>query len=129
MSSVVSHKPESIPDNLLPTEIARKNPPIIKAVILGGESLETNDKPIGDKHNSPTVITPYDAINHQELAFDAKSWLAETAPTITKAERAVITNPIAIFVGVLGSFFLLRNKPKTPTTKGVSTTTQNGLMD
>ena len=58
LSSKPSHNPERIPDNLLPTAVERKNPPIIKAVILGGDSLETNDKPIGDKHNSPTVMTP-----------------------------------------------------------------------
>lgn len=46
------------PDSLFPIEVERKNPPIINAVILGGESFETNDNPIGDKHNSPKVITP-----------------------------------------------------------------------
>lgn len=84
---------------------------------------------MGDKHSSPIVITPYEANNHMELAFILKSLVAITAPTITKAESAVITKPIAIFVGVLGSLFLRLKKPKIPTIKGVKTTTQNGLMD
>ena len=47
-----------IPDNLFPMEVERKNPPIINAVILGGESFETKDNPIGERHNSPKVMTP-----------------------------------------------------------------------
>ena len=39
-----------------------------------------------------------------------------------------MTRPIAILVGVLGSFFLLRMKPQNPTITGVSSTTQKGLM-
>jgi hypothetical protein len=75
------------------------------------------------------VITPYDAMSHKELALVDKSWLAETSPTITSAERAVMIKPIAILVGVLGSFFFRANHPKIPTTTGVKTTTQNGLID
>ena len=48
----------STPDSLFPIEVERKNPPIINAVSLGGESLETSDSPIGDNINSPKVITP-----------------------------------------------------------------------
>ena len=55
---IVSQSEESMPESLFPTEIAKKNPPIIKAVILGGESFETSDNPIGERHNSPIVITP-----------------------------------------------------------------------
>ena len=109
--------------------MARKNPPIIKAVIRGGESLDTSDKPMGDKQSSPMVITPYEAISHIEPAFMLNPLVAKTAPTITNADKAVITKPMAILVGVLGSFFRRLKKPKIPTIKGVSTTTQNGLMD
>lgn len=52
-----SHIPESIPDNLLPTEVDRNQPPIIRAVRRGGLSLDTSESPMGDKQSSPTVIT------------------------------------------------------------------------
>ena len=57
------------------------------------------------------------------------SLVANTAPTMTKADKAVTTSPINIFVGVLGSLFLLLKKPQIPTITGVSNTTQNGLID
>lgn len=53
------------PLNLFPIEVEINHAPIIKAVNLAGDNLETIDNPIGDKHNSPTVITPYAAKNHQ----------------------------------------------------------------
>jgi len=68
-------------------------------------------------------------MSHKLLAFIERSLEAATAPAITKADKAVITRPIAILVGVEGSFFLLRKNPQNPTTIGVSNTTQNGLMD
>lgn len=49
---------DKTPDSLLPIEVERKKPPIIKAVSLGGLNFETKDSPIGLRHNSPTVITP-----------------------------------------------------------------------
>ena len=58
LSAKPSHIPESIPDNLLPMDVLKKNPPIISAVIRGGLSLETKDSPIGERHSSPKVITP-----------------------------------------------------------------------
>ena len=46
------------PDSLLPIDVDKKNPPIIKAVSRGGESFDTSDSPIGESINSPKVITP-----------------------------------------------------------------------
>ena len=101
----------------------------MSAVIRGGDNLETKESPIGDKQSSPTVITPYDANNHIEPALRVMSLVANTAPTITSAESAVMTRPIAIFVGVDGSRLRRRIQPKKPTTTGVSATTQNVFID
>src|SRR5688572_17749806 len=68
-------------------------------------------------------------MSHHDPAFPVRSSDAKTAPTITSAESAVTTRPIAILVGVDGSLPRLRNNPQIPTMIGVSTTTQNGLMD
>ena len=67
-------------------------------------------------------------MSHQLLALLSKLFVAITAPTITSAESAVMTRPMAILMGVLGSYFLLRMKPQNPTITGVSNTTQKGLM-
>ena len=62
-------------------------------------------------------------------ALSADVLIDFTAATITNAESAVTNKPIAIFAGVDGSLPLRRKKPNMPTTKGVNTITQNGLMD
>ena len=48
-----SHMPESTPDSLFPIAVDKNQPPIIKAAILFGAILDTNDKPIGLKSHSP----------------------------------------------------------------------------
>ena len=58
LSSYPSHKPDKIPDNLFPMLVDKNQPPIINDVNLGGLNFETNDNPIGERHNSPIVITP-----------------------------------------------------------------------
>ena len=52
------HIPAKTPLILLPIDVLRKNPPIIKAVNRGGLSLLTSERPIGLRQSSPTVITP-----------------------------------------------------------------------
>jgi len=65
--SKTSHNPAKTPDNLLPMLVAKNHPPINNAVSLGGLNLDTNESPIGDRHNSPIVITPYVLISHHAL--------------------------------------------------------------
>ena len=48
----------STPLSLLPMDVDRNQPPIMRAVIRGGLSLDTIDNPMGLKNNSPIVITP-----------------------------------------------------------------------
>ena len=55
----------STPDSLLPMEVAKNQPPIIKEVRRAGLNLETKDKPIGLRKSSPIVITAYELMNHQ----------------------------------------------------------------
>lgn len=69
LSSYPSHILLNTPDNLFPIDVAKNQPPIMSAVILGGLNLLTKDNPIGLKNNSPTVITAYDEMNHQALAL------------------------------------------------------------
>ena len=76
-----------IPDNLFPTEFAKKNPPIIKAVNLAGDNLETNDNPIGERQSSPIVTTPYPAINQSAETF--------SAPLFQFWGRASVLEPVA----------------------------------
>ena len=115
--------------NLLPMEVDKNQPPIINAVKRGGLNFETSDKPIGLKNNSPIVITPYEEMNHHAEDFIAPFSQAITPAYIIKQESAEITNPNAIFAGVVGSFpFLLKNA-KNANTRGVKAITQNGFTD
>src|SRR5690606_40608073 len=91
------------PESLLPIDVERKNPPIIKAVIRGGESFDTNERPIGDRQSSPIVITPYAATSHNADTLNSPFWPAYTAPTITRQESAEMNNPSTILLGVVGS--------------------------
>ena len=58
LCSYPSHMLANTPLNLLPIEVDKNQPPIIKAVKRGGANLDTNDNAIGLKQSSPTVITP-----------------------------------------------------------------------
>lgn len=117
----------STPESLFPIEVAKNQPPIINEVRRAGLNLETKDKPIGLRNNSPIVITAYELMNHHAEDFSAPLLDAYTAPTMTKQESAEIKRPKAIFVGVEGSFPLRFKKAKKATTNGVSAMTQNGF--
>ena len=54
-SSPPGIKALNVPANLLAAALAKNQVPIIKEDKRKGASLETMDKPIGDKHNSPIV--------------------------------------------------------------------------
>ena len=55
--SYPSHIEARMPDNLLPIEVLKNQPPIIKDVRRGGLNLDTKLKPMGLKNNSPIVMT------------------------------------------------------------------------
>lgn len=65
LSSYWSQSDAITPLNLFPIEVEMNHAPINKAVKRAGDNFETIDNPIGDKHNSPIVMTPYAAKNHQ----------------------------------------------------------------
>src|SRR6188508_411199 len=48
-----------VPANLLAAALARNQVPIIRDESLSGASLETIDKPMGERHNSPMVCIMY----------------------------------------------------------------------
>ena len=53
-----SHILDKTPESLLPIEVARNHPPILREVMRTGLSLETIERPMGLNSNSPIVITP-----------------------------------------------------------------------
>ena len=55
LSGILSQKLAITPATFPPNEVERNQPPIINAVNRGGDSLETNDKPIGLKQISLMV--------------------------------------------------------------------------
>jgi hypothetical protein len=54
-SSPPGIKALNVPANLLAAALAKNQVPIINEDKRNGANLETIDKPIGDKHNSPIV--------------------------------------------------------------------------
>jgi len=69
LSGILSQKLAITPATLPPNDVDKNHPPIINAVNLGGDNLETNDKPIGLKQISLTVNTPYVRNNHVDDAL------------------------------------------------------------
>ena len=55
--TMVGSSPLMKPDILLPMAVARNQPPIIRPTSRLGDSLVTRDRPIGERHSSPMVIT------------------------------------------------------------------------
>src|ERR1700761_36578 len=51
--------PAKIPDRLLPMRVDRNQPPMPKPTRRSGASLVTIDRPIGDRHSSPTDWITY----------------------------------------------------------------------
>lgn len=58
LSGNLSQKLAITPAIFPPKEVERNHPPIINAVNLGGETLETNDNPMGLKKISLIVNIP-----------------------------------------------------------------------
>ena len=56
------------PASLLPVAMARNQIPIIRDVNLPGVSLLTMERPIGLRHNSPTVCRKYRPVRNRMLA-------------------------------------------------------------
>lgn len=69
LSGILSQKLAITPATLPPNDVDKNHPPIINAVNLGGDSLETNDNPIGLKQISLTVNIPYVRNNHMDEAL------------------------------------------------------------
>ena len=49
---------DNVPANLFAAAFAKNHVPINKDENLAGDSLETIERPIGERQSSPTVITP-----------------------------------------------------------------------
>jgi len=68
-------------------------------------------------------------MSHHEDAFSIPLWQDITAQIITSVESPEINKPQVILSGVEGSLLRFLRNAKKPTTNGVRTTTQKGLMD
>ena len=69
LSGILSQKLAITPATFPPNEVDKNHPPIINAVKRGGDSLETNESPIGLKQISLTVNTPYVKNSHIDEAL------------------------------------------------------------
>lgn len=130
LSGILSQKLAITPATLPPSDVDKNHPPIINAVNLGGDSLETKDKPIGLKHISLTVNTPYVRNNHTDEALCVYMLGTDiTANTITNALRPEMIKAQANFLAVETGLPRLAMYAKNIISKGVNATIKNGLID
>jgi len=61
---MVSNLPPQIPAIRFPQKLVKNQHPIIKDKNFLGASLDTRDKPIGDRHSSAMVIIKYATTSH-----------------------------------------------------------------
>lgn len=92
-----------------------------------GASFDTNDKPIGDRQSSATVIIKYPATNHN----GETNPLADKYPAKAKTtkETAIRNNAIANFTTEEGSLDLLLNAFQIIDIIGASRIINKGFRD
>ena len=61
--------PPQKPAKMFPKKLVKNQVPIHSDKNCRGASFDTNDSPIGDKHNSDNVIIKYTRINHSGETF------------------------------------------------------------
>ena len=121
------------PPRMLAIPLLASHNPIRSVAYLIGASFDTIDNPIGDKHNSPTVLQKYVITSHHILAF-ATGFSAPpiecTASTINTKPVPNIIIPNPIFTGILKSpFFLLASLIHNLAIIGESIKTNTGFND
>ena len=123
----------------LPTAVAASQHPCINPCKWGGATFDTKDNPSGEINNSATVRIKYKPIIIQgvtriasisAVVIELKASFAGKVKenTIKKTyANAAMPIPIAIFIGVEGSFPFAFNIPKNHMINGVRATTKNGF--
>src|SRR5262249_59116877 len=101
-------------------DVDRNHPPIMKALILAGETLLTKDRPMGDRQSSASVTTAYVPNNQAADALTCPSWETRVAPSMIAGPPAVNNKPRPIFAGVDGSRPPRRRKLQKLTTTRVN---------
>src|SRR5215212_12198647 len=86
------YKALNTPANLFAAAFAKNHTAINKEANLKGANLFTNDKPIGDKHNSPQVCKKYIPVSHIILTF-TEGFTSFTPNAIHKYPSASKNNP------------------------------------
>ena len=106
----------------------KNHTPISKDENLAGESLFTNDNPIGLKQSSPVVCMKYKPTIHIMLTFcpGAKPC---TPTEIYKKPSDSKNKPTACLVGEAGSLLRLPNAPHNILNNGANITINTGLQD
>src|SRR3954469_14159555 len=95
------------PASLLPVAIPRNHMPIISDVLRPGGSLLTIDRPIGLRHNSPTVCRKYNPVRNKILAPSLGMELVPNA--INKKPEARNARPNDCLKGAAGLMPFLAN--------------------
>src|ERR1019366_10222910 len=104
----------------------RNHMPINMLTRLGGATCATNDWPMGDKYNSPTVSTSVLPTSHRKLIFCVSPRPCAMKIKGTK-EIPSSTHPMAILVMLPGSLPARDCQPQKEISSGVSAKMNIGL--
>ena len=97
--------------------------------IRAGANFVTNERPTGDRYNSPSVTKTVNNINQNMLTGDPLTEYRLAAGTMTRKPDASRKQPTAIFDTADGSFRLLDCHAQKVTTIGVNRNMRAGLRD
>src|SRR5688572_12985586 len=104
--------------------VASQNPPIIKPTTCATDNCVTADKPIGDRHISPTSSRKYASTSHHTLASAPSPTECAAASNGRKA-RAANSRPNTLFIGLLGFAPRRSSHGHNHAKNGDNTTTKN----
>src|SRR5215471_5998970 len=93
-SGIELKNPAVHPASLLPSELDKKNTPIMRLTMRFGASLVTADRPTGLRHSSPHSSMKYAATSHSGLTLIPAA-LCAMAPAGTSSRNAIPANSSA----------------------------------
>src|SRR5512139_1439537 len=118
-----------IPERLLPIPVDRNQPPIPRPTSRTGASLVTIDRPIGDRHNSPTTWTTYVAISVQNGILPSSLTRFDSANISSRNARPLNIRPRPNFRGIDGFNLRRASHTQSQATTGASTMTASAETD
>src|SRR5258706_585140 len=108
-------------------KLARNHTPIIIDTMRTDATLVTNDSPNGDRYSSPNVYNTGLPTNQRMLRLASADARPFAAAIMMMNPSPSSTQPMAILVRLVGSWFRARCQPHSDVSSGVNRKIMNGL--